>query len=127
MKSGHNSDGKGSYFLYQNNSPDVDNSRTSLIFGSLLKCLKVLYHYTIASCLPNQSDDAEHIEMVNFSSGEAGIASKAAIRKREELIMKKKVNLHFEDHLQKWKRKKFPFKVMLHLLLLVLVTAQVRW
>ena len=47
------------------------------------------------------------------------------VRKLDEL-MKERVNRHFENHLQKWKnRKRFPFKVILDLLLIVLVTAQV--
>ena len=48
-----------------------------------------------------------------------------AIKKIDKL-MKDKINHHFENHLQKWKnRKRFPFKVILDILLVALVTAQV--
>ena len=51
------------------------------------------------------------------------------IKDGEELIdeepMKEKVNRHFENHKKKWKRQKFPWKVLLHILLVVSVTVQV--
>ena len=44
----------------------------------------------------------------------------------EELRMKEKVNLHFGNHWQKWKRQKIcgPWKVFFHILLVITVSIQ---
>ena len=104
-----------------------------------------LYHYTISSWrsslqLSNYwrsdeppaeqepSDEPDIKEMGSYPPGnvETGApTSKESRKEPPDNRMKKKINLHFESHLQKWKRQRFPFKVTLHLLLIVLVTTQV--
>lgn len=70
-------------------------------------------------------------EMNAFSSGRGTTIQRGkspalqTVRERDKFL-KAEVNLHFENHLQKWwKRKRFPFKIVQHLLLVILVTVQV--
>ena len=112
-----------------------------------------LYQYTIISCmsslqltnywlsdeppeeLSNEPDTKRVvIEMNSFPPGNqnasvqdgAPKSKKAATEKEsQDERMKKKIKFHFQSHLQKWKRQRFPVKVTLHLLLIVLVTTQV--
>ena len=43
----------------------------------------------------------------------------------KEKLLKEEVNLHFENHWQKWKRRKYRVcKVGFHILLIILVTTQ---
>ena len=113
--------------------------------GPLLNSLKTLYKYTIGSCIPLkcsnrciQIDGPQNVrtsqleEPAAEDTSESSSGSKTAtqiIKDGEELIgekpMKEKVNLHFENHIQKWKRQKFPWKVLFHILLVVSVTVQV--
>ena len=56
--------------------------------------------------------------------GSKGIGESKDMASRERSL-KEKVNLHFENHWQKWKRKKFRvWKVVFHVLLVILVTIQ---
>ena len=114
------------------------------------RIFKSLYQYTISSCASSLrlskywlSDeppveplsDEPHtkvvVEMASFPPGNLNTGapeskeSTVTMKERLDNRMKKKINLHFESHLQKWKRQRFPFKVTLHLLLIVLVTTQV--
>lgn len=54
------------------------------------------------------------------------ISGKSPYISTEEFAMKEKVNLHFENHLQKWKRQKIcgPWKAIFHILLVITVTIQ---
>ena len=130
------------YLLYkpEEKSLDVaDGSREkgSSCISSLSKMLGILYQFSIGSCIHSllscsdyfRSDEPherqyESVELDALCPGNLKKAqeSKKSIR---DTRMKEKINLHFQSHLQKWKRKHFPFKVTLHLLLVVLVTAQV--
>ena len=135
-----NNDNK-EYLLYkpEEKSLDVANgnrAKGSSCISSLSKMLGILYQYSIGSCIHSllscsqyfRSDakpfDNESVELDIVCPGNLKKApeSKKAIR---DTRMKEKINLHFQSHLQKWKRKHFPFKVTLHLLLVVLVTVQV--
>ena len=133
----------------------VEESMAVKVSNQAKRMFKSLYQYTIISCMSSlnlsnywQSDeppvelsiesDAKGvvIEMDSFPPGnqKAGVQdgtpkSKNPIdiekERRADELMKKKIKFHFQSHLQKWKRQRFPFKVTLHLLLIVLVTTQV--
>ena len=106
------------------NSPDrtlvpeeshvVNQSAKKILFSRL----KPIYKYTIGSCVP-------------FSScspfGHESAHSPEFNEPKELLVdeIKTKVNRHFENHLEKWERRKFPWKALFHLLLVILVTIQV--
>lgn len=117
--------------------------------GGLVKYLRILYDYSIGSCITSlscskyfRSDKPHHIEMNSYS---ASFSASCSSRDREKTLavleaerppietvrkldklMKGRVNRHFENHIQKWKnRKRFPFKVILDLLLIILITTQV--
>ena len=112
-----------------------------------INSLKVLYLYTIGSCVPLKCSSRCRLPPTDKSQTEELEGSGAPRRKvkqshlesktvtkiliddgrelAEEKRMKEKVNLHFENHIQKWKRLHFPWKPIFHILLVVLVTAQV--
>ena len=126
------------YLLYkpEEKSLDVANSKRSSCISSLSKMLRILYQFSIGSCIHSLLSCSEYFrddepyagpyESVELDGLPGNLKqtpeSKKAIR---DARMKKKINLHFQSHLQKWKRKYFPFKVTFHLLLVVLVTVQV--
>lgn len=96
---------------------DEDASISNLFF----KVLRFLYFYTIRSCLPR----AECLTGNTPQETSQKANSFQAQIERQEALMKEKVNFHFGDHIKKWKERNFPWKVSLHLLLIVLVTVQV--
>ena len=103
----------------------------------------ILYHYLIVSLVYSLSSQCFHsdgptdksvtVEMNNFDSGlRSGTDPKGKPKRalqsekaRRDKYMKERIKFHFQSHLQKWKRLHFPFKVTLHLLLVVIVTIQV--
>ena len=130
------------YLLYkpEEKSLDAANSKRSSCISSLSKMLRILYQFSIGSCIhsllscseyfrndePYAEPYAEPYESIELD-GLSGNLKQAPESKKaiEDARMKKKINIHFQSHLQKWKRKYFPFKVTFHLLLVVLVTVQV--
>ena len=80
--------------------------------------MKPIYEYTIGSCVPFSSCSA---------FGHESAHSREANEPKELLVdeIKTKVSRHFEDHVEKWRRRKFPWKALFHLLLVILVTIQV--
>ena len=110
----------------------------------ILSCLNT---YTIGSCLyfKNDSeapDDEEEkpIELETLPRSHRTKQHKRVLgesdneRKRKDFLkadckMKKRVQFHFDDHIKKWinrpDQRRFPWKIILHLVLLVLVTTQV--
>lgn len=123
-----------------------DANESSGVFASIksffsINSLKVLYLYTIGSCLPercstrclpeptDRSQTSEREESGTFRRKPIS-ESKLIIDDDNEVVgderqKKEKVNLHFENHIQKWKRLHFPWKPIFHILLVALVTAQV--
>ena len=116
--------------------PEEKQSMTATVSRHAKGMFEGLYRYTISSCAsslrlsnywlsdePPSRDENDLIEMKSFPprGPNRGTPESESLDKR----MKEKINLHFESHLQKWKRQRFPFKVTLHLLLIVLVTTQV--
>ena len=105
-----------------------------------INSLKVLYKYTIGSCVPEKcstrclpsTDTSQTKKRKQPGKAETKLEDMTLsqiINEGRELVgetqMKKKVNLHFENHIQKWRRLHFPWKPIFHILLVALVTAQV--
>ena len=111
------------------------------------RCLKTLYKYSFGSfihsmeccpCVGNQkctctcfqsnkptNTDTE-IEMVDFSNSKPNREISGKVHDSKESYMKKAINRHYQSHLKKWdQHQKFPWKVILHILLVILVTIQV--
>ena len=104
-------------------------------------CLTKVYHLTVGSCLrsclryiccKNLPND-EH-EMSDVASDEettplcADHWNEKGRIERVDSRMKEKLRHQFQDHISKWiqyKHPRFPWKLILHLLLVGLVTAQV--
>ena len=104
------------------------------------ECLKILYKYSLGSCIHSkrcpcvarqrctctcsQSNKDAELEMADISNSKPNTEIKE--RKDCETCMKKAVNYHYQSHVKKWSQhQKFPWKVILHLLLVALVTIQV--
>ena len=123
-----------------------DNAETNKYFHYGKKCFKKLYKYSLGSfihsircpgvgshkctCTYSLSETSEPgIEMTDFSNSKSHIEIiRIQERKECEYCMKEAVNHHYQDHLKKWLQyQKFPWKVVFHLLLILLVTAQVSW
>lgn len=119
-----------------------DANESSGVFASIksffsVNSLKVLYKYTIGSCipvrcltrcLPEQTDRSQTLK--REESGTFYREPKLIIDDDKEVVgderqKKEKVNRHFENHIQKWKRLHFPWKPTFHILLVALVTVQV--
>ena len=115
-----------------------DNAETNKYYYYAKKCLKSLYKYSLESfihsircpgvgsykCTCSQSKKGTELEMVDFSNSKSNVEIKE--RKESESDMREAVNCHYQSHLKKWNQdRKFPWKVVLHLLLVVLVTVQV--
>ena len=134
------------YVLHEETESLHTENRCTRLRRGLTKCFGILYDYSIGSCITSlsctqyfQCDKPQRVrdgEMNTFSqSGSlAGFQKSSAIPaespaqqtiRRRDKFLKEEINLHFENHLQKWKRKRFPFKIVLYLLLVVLVTVQV--
>ena len=124
---------------------DDDNNRNPSVCSKVCSCL---YAYTIGSCLyckndTNLRENTEEVELKSMlsmkhkngegvSDLEEGDSGSGEWRKRTackaDCKMKKRIQYHFKDHIRRWtdaNRRRFPWKVILHLLLVVLVTTQV--
>lgn len=132
------------YELYDDSEADQTAcSRGSRICSYLSRHL---YAYTIGSCLYFKNDtdrraSSEEIELKSMilrsqKNGSVDLEDSDKIdsewrRKtahKADCKMKKRIQYHFKDHIRRWKdgsRRRFPWKVILHLLLVVLVTTQV--
>ena len=114
-----------------------DEDTTSAV-SRLLSCL---YTYTIGSCLYFKNDDAsavsdeDEIELkpmisIGQKSDNGGTNMESSNEwKKAECRMKKRIKYHFTDHIRRWimdsDQRRFPWKLILHLLLVALVTTQV--
>ena len=101
----------------------------------LARALSCLYTFTIGSC-----HYSTFSKIFKRSSGEHKIEMDTpVIRQNEEYywkiraqkadcIMKRRIRYHFTDHIHKWldkERRRFPWKLIFHCMLVMLVTAQV--
>ena len=133
---------------YELQDEDPRVNRCSRLFSCL-------YAYTIGSCLyfrtENEADqnssavwrsnesNTEEIELKpaeipnSQQSGTSNLEKESDTYmynewRKAECRMKKRIQYHFTDHIRRWMdmdRRRFPWKMMLHLLLVVLVTTQV--
>ena len=87
----------------------------------LIRCWELLCRYFVTACWHSRHCK-QYGEVVNDSG-------RAAPMSTRDLEMKKRLKDHFRSHIQKWMDKdhpRFPWKAALHILLVGLVTAQVR-
>ena len=116
-------------------------------YSGFLSCL---YTYTIGSCLYFKDDadvglpltDGEELielepvissdqksDKGNLEEGGSYSRSSNEWKKSAECRMKKRIKYHFTDHIRRWiidsDQRRFPWKMILHLLLVALVTTQV--
>ena len=112
------------------------------------RILSCLYTYTIGSCLYFKNDAPDHGQKVkeqielkvlprsDQTKGQSVLESdkiksewKRKTFLKEDCKMKKRIQCHFDDHVKKWinrpDQRRFPWKLILHLVLVALVTTQV--
>lgn len=117
---------------HANKSGKGQNAETTKYYRYAKKFLELLYRYSIGSlthspyaqctCTCFQSNDG--IEMVDFSVSKSERDSR--LQSTKDMDMKNAVHRHFQSHFERWDlQRRFPWKVVLHLLLIVLVTVQV--
>lgn len=140
---------------YQNFIADENNEEGHQCLSKICWFLIQLYHYTIGSCCytplrwlyvtlfngcchcqnsSNHSSELVHEEMTNYDTLSNIMLPQDKQWKRLSQIaeadcrMKERLRHQFQDHIQKWrnmKHRRFPWKAVLHLLLVVFVTIQV--
>jgi len=100
------------------------------------RCLACLHEYTIGSCNYGGNGDRGKDRQAEMRMKSIGLISGTPHDHKEpecnihlaEVEMKEKLHQHFKSHIGKWKsknRRRFPWKVILHVILLILVTTQV--
>ncbi|XP_065902044.1 mucolipin-3-like isoform X2 [Dysidea avara] len=113
---------------------------------TLVWCLTNLFHFTIGPCYngckrawrlysPRDDPYSSDRELTDYMSeerepliNEDNEWTTKIQKERADHRIKKRLQLHFQDHIQKWSRDthpRFPWKAVLHLLLVVFVTVQV--
>lgn len=123
-----------------------DSAETNKYYQYAKECLNSLYKYSLGSfihpkrcpcvishkctCTYSQSKkdtDLESIEMGDYLESKSNAEiNRIQERKESEYRIIEAINRHYQSHLKKWsERQKFPWKIVLHLLLVVLVTVQV--
>lgn len=128
------------YKSYGEDGPPLESPG---IHSRICSCL---YKYTIGSCLYFKNEPAdqiaslEEIELKSMTPNgelkdvtEEGVNEWSEEWRREngrkaDCKMKKRIQYHFKDHIKRWMdsdRRRFPWKLILHLLLVILVTTQV--
>lgn len=115
-----------------------DNSRSSpSLFSRIFWCL---YGYTFGSCqyfsrtnLSLSRTDRVELRTLWESQGTGATDTNEDHWRRKarkaDSLMRKRVRYHFKDHIKKWvdmDRRRFPWKMILYISLIVLVTVQVR-
>jgi len=113
----------------QKSLSDVNQTRLTWFFTNL-------FRFTLGSCyfLRGDSHSLSH-ELTDYVTEEreplinkGGDWATKTLKERTDHRMKERLRRHFQDHIQKWSRDKhprFPWKAVLHLLLVVFVTVQV--
>ena len=120
------------YQRYSDNDPKDDHR------FSLSRLCSYFYLYTIGSCRyfnPSLSrkDRIELRMLWESQDGNIDTDTKEDQWKRKtrkaDCQMKKRIRYHFKDHIKKWRdteRPRFPWKMILHFLLVIIVSVQVR-
>ena len=110
----------------ENEGSDDEKEKSFDVFASVkthgffsINSLKLFYLYTIGSCVPSKCSTQPKL----LHPEKQTIELEEVVGKKR---MKKRVNRHFENHVQKYlKRFHFPWKPIFHILLVALVTVQV--
>ena len=117
------------YQMYPDNGPRGDHR------FSLSRICSWLYLYTIGSCRYFNTSlsrkDRRELRMLSQSQDDTDTKEDHWKRKtrKADCQMRKRIRYHFKDHIRKWRdteRPRFPWKMILHFLLVVVVTVQVR-
>ena len=127
---------------------ETDNTKSCC--SKICWLLAQLYHYTIGSCCytplrwlcmtlfyncctsckKEETSQYERLSKIHLSENTHDKKWKRVSKVDEaDRKMKQRVHHQFQDHIQKWKNtnhQRFPWKLILHLLLVVSVTVQVR-
>ena len=134
----------GNYQTYPDDRELEDQNSQSNVFRRLLSCL---YLYTFGSCRYSKTSltHKDRLELRSlWKSASAALVDTQSTSLRQDqdqedhwkrkarkadCIMKKRIRHHFRDHIRKWthvERPRFPWKMILHVLLVIVVTVQVR-
>ena len=136
-------DERKGYKLFEDKPQDKLRDKPTLSICA--RIYSYFYTYTVGSCLyfKNDADNAEETELklVIQSSGQRNFLdtvsredddlnneSKRKVTRIADCKMKKRIQYHFKDHVKRWMdsdKRRFPWKLILHLLLVALVTTQV--
>lgn len=119
------------YQMYCDDKPEENRSS---LFSTILSCL---YVYTIGSCRYFGANDVslshkDRVELRSLWKSKEDIDSNEDHWKKKtrkaDCVMRKRIRNHFKDHIRKWKdseRPRFPWKMILYISLVVVVTVQV--
>ena len=117
-----------SYRIY---SEEEDHPRSLL--SRICSCL---FLYTVGSCRYFASsflsrEDKVELRSLWKSQDDAYTTEDHWKKKtrKADCLMRKRIRHHFQDHIRKWKdseRPQFPWKMILHFILVIVVTIQVR-
>ena len=120
---------------YQMYSEDeAEDLHGSNILTRICSCL---FLYTFGSCsyfgkANNSFTRADRVELRSlWKSQDATYTTEDHWKKKTrkaDYLMRKQIQHHFQDHIRKWKdskRPRFPWKMILHFLLVIVVTIQV--
>ena len=122
---------------YQVYSEDEDEDHPqSNLLARICSCL---FLYTIGSCryfsiTSNSLSRKDRVELWSLWKSQDAIYRDTTEdhwknkTRKADCLMRKRIQHHFQDHIRKWKdseRPRFPWKMILHLLLVIVVTIQV--
>ena len=136
-------DERKGYKLFEDKPQDKPRDKPTLSICA--RIYSYFYTYTVGSCLyfKNDADNAEETELklVIQSTGQSNFLDtisredddlnnewKRKVTRIADCKMKKRIQYHFKDHVKRWMdsdKRRFPWKLILHLLLVALVTTQV--
>ena len=118
--------------MYSDNA-ELEGDRRPSLLSRICSCF---YLYTIGSCryFANTSlsrKDRLELRMLWQSQDDTDTKEDHWKRKtrKADCRMRKRIRYHFQDHIRKWRdteRPRFPWKMVLHFLLVIVVTVQVR-
>ena len=125
---------RGTYQMYPADNKSTEDDRPSFMI-SLSRICSWLYSYTIGSCryfhTSLSREDRIELRML-WQSHDVTDTKEDHWKKKTrkaDCKMRKRIRYHFKDHIRKWRdteRPRFPWKMFLHFLLVVVVTVQVR-
>ena len=107
-------------------------------FNVLTRLCSCLFLYTLGSCpyfgkANNSLTRKDRVELRSlWKSQDDAFTTEDHWKKKTrkaDCVMRKRIRHHFQDHIRKWKdpeRPRFPWKMILHIILVVVVTIQVR-